>query len=289
MMNHSLTNIEPQLQQITNMLLLNGTLVECPGLIHGKTGIAIFFFQYARHTGNELFDDYAFDLIGEIQTQIHNNSPADYETGIAGIGTGIDYMVRNKFLEADDHIFDDFDQRMYRAVMYDPWQDFSMYDGLTGYGRYWMMRMQYQPSSVQARKCLLHIVGLIEERFSDISTNEQNDVYCFLQDLHKISGFDICIGLLEQCQKWDLQSADISQYFPRLSNSFVCNIVRMYQHHYYFNGNLQDEIHAALQQIPNLDIEKSPANMGLLTGYAGEGILRLTALNQTNISWMNLL
>jgi len=36
--------IKKDLQQITDMLLLNGTLTECPGLVHGKMGIAIFFF-----------------------------------------------------------------------------------------------------------------------------------------------------------------------------------------------------------------------------------------------------
>ena len=79
------------------MLVLNGTLVDCPGLIHGKMGISVFFFYYARYTGNDLFDDYALNLIGGIQEQVHVNTPADYERGIAGIGKGIDYLIRNGF------------------------------------------------------------------------------------------------------------------------------------------------------------------------------------------------
>ena len=129
------------------MLLLNSTLTEYPGLAHGKIGIAVFFFHYAQYTGNELFADYALDLIIEMQNQIHANSSADYEKGIAGIGVGIDYLIRNKHLITEDDIFEDFDQRMVRAVMYDPWQDFSLYDGLTGYGRYWISRLHYQGQS----------------------------------------------------------------------------------------------------------------------------------------------
>ena len=136
--------MEEQLSQVANMLLLNGTLTESPGLVHGKMGVAIFFFHYAQYTENMLFADYAVDLIGEMQNQIHLNSPADYEKGIAGIGVGIDYLIRNDFLLVEDDICEDFDQRMVRAVMYDPWQDFSMYDGLTGYGRYWISRLRYQ-------------------------------------------------------------------------------------------------------------------------------------------------
>jgi hypothetical protein len=36
-------------------------------------------------------------------------------------------------------------------------------------------------------------------------------------------------------------------------------------------------------------MSKPPAGMGLLTGYAGEGMLRLTALDSTNVSWMRFL
>jgi hypothetical protein len=152
--------IKQDLQQIVNMLLLNGTLTECPGLVHGKMGIAVFFFNYAQYADDMLFADYAMDLIGEMLNQIHVNSPADYERGIAGIGVGIDYLIRNHFLDVEDDICEDFDQRMVRAVMYDPWQDFSQYSGLTGYGRYWITRLRYQSPSVQAQECLLRITAL---------------------------------------------------------------------------------------------------------------------------------
>jgi DNA-binding cell septation regulator SpoVG len=137
-----LTSIEQEVRRISEILLLNGTLVDCPGVIHGKMGIAIFFSHYARYTQNPLFKDYVFYLIEEIQKQIHANTSADYERGIAGIGVGIDYLTRHSFLNVADDIFDDFDQRMYRAVMYDPWTDFSLYDGLVGYGRFWIARQR---------------------------------------------------------------------------------------------------------------------------------------------------
>ena len=53
--------------------------------------------------------------------------------------------------------------------------------------------------------------------------------------------------------------------------------------------NLQNEIDNILKQLPDLDMEKQPVSMGLLSGYAGEGLLRLTALNSTYLSWMQLL
>jgi hypothetical protein len=291
MVESNFTVMEQNLRQIADMLVLNGTLTECPGLIHGKMGIAVFFFHYARHTGNELFADYAMDLVGEMLDQIHVNSPADYEKGIAGIGAGINYLILNKFLITDDDICEDFDYRMYRAVMYDPWRDFSQYNGLTGYGRYWITRLCYQTPSVQARECLMCITERIEEKLPDISINEQTDVYCFLHDLQKISGFELCKGPLEQCRReWDLESSDVIRNFPRLGDSVTGSISRMYQRKRYFNDTLPGEIDNALKQIPDLDMEKPPVSTGIFTGYAGEGLLRLTAINQmNNSSWMLLL
>ena len=247
--------IEKELRHIADTLVLKGSLVDCPGLVYGKTGIAIFFFHYVQHTGNELYEDYAMDLIGEMQSQIHNNSPANYESGLAGIGVGMDYLTGNHFLSADNDFFEDIDKRMYRAVMYDPWPDFSLYNGLTGYGRYWLMRLRRQALLEQARECLSHIAACIEEKFSDIPAKDKTDVYCFLHDWQDISG----------------------------------NMTRMYQSSRYFNYTPPDATVVALEQIPDLDMEKPPVNMGLLTGYAGEGMLRLNVLEPTNTLWMNLL
>ena len=282
--------IEQDLRQIADMLLLNGTLTECPGLVNGKMGIAIFFFHYAKHTGIELYEDYAIDLINEMKSQLHNNSPADYKTGLAGIGVGIDYLITNRFLNDDNDIFEDFDERMYRAVIYDPWDDFSLYDGITGYGRYWMRRLRKQMSSMQqARECLLHIAEWITEKITDIPEKEQTDLYCFLQDLLQIRGFEIYHVLLEKCRSWNLSLKNNSQCFNRLGDSAAGNFVRMYQSGYYFNSTQDDEIDNALKQIPDFDMEKSLFETGLFNGYAGEGMLRLTALNQENISWMQLI
>jgi len=246
--------IEQRLQQISDILVLNGTLVDCPGLIHGKTGIAIFFFHYAQYTSNVLYENYALDLISEMQTQIHNNSPVDYETGLAGIGVGIDYLLSNRFLEVEDDFFDEFDKRMIRAVMYDSCQDFTLYNGFAGYGQYWIMRQRRQTPLVQAKECLLHIVACMEENFPDFSEQEKTDVHCFLHHLNQLPGFTTGTELMEQCRN---PSVNLNQHFPRFDHDVV---------------------------------EKNIMNrMGLLSGYAGEGMVRLTTLNQTNSAWRSLL
>lgn len=260
MQGNSRSQIEKDLHQIADMLLLNGTLTECPGLLHGKMGIAIFFFHYTKFTGNGLFADYAMDVIGEMLDQIHVNSPADYENGLAGIGVGFDYLIQNGFLCTEDDICEDFDSRMYQAVMYDPCSNFGLYGGLTGYGRYWLTRLRYPESAVLAQECLLRITVQVDTMLPNILIAEQSDVFGFLSNMQKLSGFDQYTGLLEKCRKeWS------------------------------FSEPLRHEIENTLQQIPNLDMKKAPVNTGLLGGYAQEGMLRLTALGQTDASWINLL
>lgn len=284
------TTLELNLRHIADLLILNGTLTVCPGLIHGKTGIAVFFFHYARYTDNELFADYALELIEEIQDQLYANIPVDYEQGIAGIGIGIDYLINKNFLETDDDIFEEFDQRMYRATMYDLWLDFSMYDGLIGYGRYWVMRLRRHPTLGQAQDCLSYIIRCIDERLSNIFVRDQAAVYYFLHDLNQMSNLINYTEMLEICRIRAFQAyEDDKRDVTYLRNSTIGNIIRLHQYSHYWGYASQDEIDCALKQIPDLNMMKLPVGMGLLTGYAGEGMLRLTALDQTDISWINLL
>ncbi len=265
------------LQQITDTLLLNGTLVECPGLIHGKMGIAVFFSHYARHTNNQLFEDYALELIEGIQEQIHGASPTDYERGIAGIGVGMDYLIRNNFLDVDDDFFDDFDRRMYRAVMYDPWPDLSLYDGLAGYGSYWICRMNDSKNDKYAQDVLKYILKLIEEKIWDVAERYPSDIFSFLYALDKKKQFT------DNVKKIMFRNRSMDHSFPRLDHSAIGNQIRTYLHRKYETcNNYQDE-----QQ--SRDVVDIKNRMGLLNGYAGFGLCLLGQVDDSVNSWMDLM
>ena len=284
-----MSNNEEQLNHIAEILMINGTLLPDPGLINGQLGIVIFFFYYARYTGESLYEEYAYTLIDEIQKQIHANSPASYAKGIAGIGVGIDYLIQKGFLEAGEDTYDDPDQRMFRAVMYEPCSDFSFYFGLSGYGRYWMKRLQQFSSANQASTCLKRIVERMKEKLPDMPVGIQPDVYCFLYDLSRQSGFEFCHSLLEKCSVWDLRSVNNNLRFPRLGDTSVSNYARVCLQGYYFDPIEMDRIKVDLNQLPDLNMEESSVDPGILSGYAGEGLLRLTMLNHSDLSWMFLL
>lgn len=109
--------INERLRRIANVLLLNASFIDNLGLLNGKMGIAIFFYQYARYTGSKIFEDYAGSLIDEIYEELSLNTPIDFANGLTGIGWGIEYLVRNGFVEADtDEILENIDNTVYQKI-----------------------------------------------------------------------------------------------------------------------------------------------------------------------------
>ena len=97
-------------QHIINTLLLNASFI-----MHGKMGITIFFFQLARQTKNQIYEDYAGELIDEIYEEITANTPVDFENGLAGIGWGIENLIENEFIEANtDKVLEELDNHFFK-------------------------------------------------------------------------------------------------------------------------------------------------------------------------------
>ena len=254
------------IDKILQTLIINGTLTVQPGLFYGKTGIAVFFFHYARHTGNSLFHEYAMELIEAIQKQITVTTSLRYDTGIAGIGAGFDYFLQNGFIETDDSdFFSAFDDRMYRAAMYEPYPDLSLSGGLTGWGRYFIYRLRgNKHKDSRLHEALTHIANEIAQCMEEnrVTENEQPDVCRFFSDL---------ASLPEHAKKYVKDSLPPAPS-ERGGGSNV----------------LTEKIRQGWE-IWNETDTSSLANMGLLNGWAAEGMLYLTFFHNLDKAWLNLL
>ena len=51
------------LEKIANHYLFYGSFHSDLGLYNGKMGMVIFFFHYARYTGNSLYEDFAEEFL----------------------------------------------------------------------------------------------------------------------------------------------------------------------------------------------------------------------------------
>jgi hypothetical protein len=163
MMEQAEQAIPARLKQISNILLVNGGFSDIPGLYAGETGLILFFFRYARFTRNELYSDYAFDLLEKIQNSIYKGTPIDYRNGLAGIGAAIEFLIQECYIEADaDEILEDFDNRMFSM---DNLQELSVED-LDSIAHYAIWRIsKYSCKSETIIKSILpKIVKNMEEK-----------------------------------------------------------------------------------------------------------------------------
>jgi hypothetical protein len=288
-----------KIEDLADYLLLNGTLQTGSGLWHGKTGVAVFFLYYAKHTGNDLFEEYASDLITAVQSDLYAGMPSDYESGIAGTGAGIEYLIRQGFLEPENNrIFADFDRRIYHAVMHEMPADLTLTDGFSGWGRYLVYRLQGKTRTGAGRlnRALVHILREIERKMKKetITDTEQIDAYCFLQDVSALPEHaGKAAGLLEKCREQEsVRHPDSQKLFPHLGDTSVGNMARLHLCRKYFGINTDDEMTGILDTAERQTDAEQPQNAvletGLLRGLAGEGMLYLTALHRHETLWLNL-
>lgn len=133
------------LQRIVHYLMLHGSFCDNIGLLDGKTGVALFFFNYARYMNNKLYSDFASELIDDIYKEIHLDMPHSFKNGLSGIAWGIEWFIRNGFVEGDpDGLLEDLDmQIMERNVL--RITDISLDTGLRGLACYAISRRANRP------------------------------------------------------------------------------------------------------------------------------------------------
>ena len=101
------------LEKIANHYLFYGSFYSDLGLYNGKMGMIIFFFHYARYTGNSLYEDFAEEFLNEILESLHTETPISFKRGLAGIGWGMLYLIKQGFMETDiQETFKDMDDKV---------------------------------------------------------------------------------------------------------------------------------------------------------------------------------
>lgn len=91
----------PNLDNAVNWLLLHSSFTNNLGLMNGKMGSVLFFALYFQHTQNEMYDDFAGDLLSEVIEDIHLDIPYTFENGMLGIAWGIQFLLLNGYMEGD--------------------------------------------------------------------------------------------------------------------------------------------------------------------------------------------
>lgn len=127
-----IVNKEKSLVEIVDHLIIHSSTQDELGIYHGKSGIALFFYHYARYTHNHLYEEFAGDLMDEIFEEINDGLSIDFENGYSGIGWAIQYLLFHKFIEGDaNEILQEIDTKI---MAYDIHRinNYSFNNGLEG-------------------------------------------------------------------------------------------------------------------------------------------------------------
>lgn len=162
------------LQQIANHLIINSSFLTDLSLFHGKTGIVLFFYEYARYTNNPIYEEFAGELLDEIFDEVHDGISVDFENGLSGIGWGILYLLKNKFIAGNPNdILEDIDMKILEVNLLRV-RDISLERGITGIATYLTNRLSVQ-------------CGM-----SCFDTGFISDLQKLLSDQKLNTGFDLC-------------------------------------------------------------------------------------------------
>ena len=101
------------LKRIIPHLLLNLRFFPDVSLFHGKMGGVLFFYEYSRCTHEVAYENFASDLLDDFSHNIKVNTPINFENGLSGIGWGLQYLIQQRFIDADpDVILQDIDSEI---------------------------------------------------------------------------------------------------------------------------------------------------------------------------------
>ncbi|MDR1197468.1 MAG: hypothetical protein LBK94_00440 [Prevotellaceae bacterium] len=126
--------------RITRYLMLYASSISNPGLLNGKMGIVLFFYELGRYTRKKIYDNFAGELLDEVCIEINESTPINFRDGLCGIGWGIEYLIRNGFVEAGtDEILEELDKRIIETDVR-RMGDNSLETGLKGVASYVISR-----------------------------------------------------------------------------------------------------------------------------------------------------
>jgi Lanthionine synthetase C-like protein len=226
--------IENRLHRIANVLLLNSSFTDNPGLLNGKMGIAIFFYHYSRYTKNKIYEDYAGALVDEIYEEINTSTSVNFENGLTGIGWGIEYLVKNKFVQADtDEALADIDNTVYKHRLNNPIL-INSGDDLFGYGFY-------------------HVARILGHKIDD------DDLNTLIKKYHLIFLADECERILGQksCTRSNIKTLSIDTV-----NSFIWFLLEIQK-----LGIFPVKVEKIFHSVPDY-IEKGIQKLSDMAGHA---------------------
>lgn len=161
--------LDEQIEAIADNYLLTASFLPGIGIVNGKTGLALFFFQYYRHTGLAVYQEYAYQLIDEIYADINSHTPVNLGYGLCGFGWALAYLHYQGFIEGClNEILEEIDELAWNAAK-EKTKDFSLLTGMEGIFFYLLCR---EYDSGKTKSFREPIARIFSDRFPVTQLNE---------------------------------------------------------------------------------------------------------------------
>ena len=168
--------------------------------MHGKMGISLFLYRCARATGNDNYAKYADELLDEIFEKIFSNISLDFESGLCGIGYGIDYLIKNKYVDTgSENVLREVDKHIELAIE-DENADEHLFASVA---KYWLQRKDRKAFNIvvsSLSRLLLDKINTIPLAYKSWFEYEE-----YFEIVKELLMFDVATSALDK--------ADIQQLF----------------------------------------------------------------------------
>ena len=143
--------MDAQIEKIAKSLYFSYRQTDI-GLFYGKMGSCLFFFHYSHVAESRIFGEFAEELLDEVMEYVRLGMPVGLSFGWAGIGWGVEYLVRYGFVEDTGN--EERNKIDKKVMEYDVRRldDYSLATGLEGIAWYVLLRLSSGDKSVRIRE-----------------------------------------------------------------------------------------------------------------------------------------
>ena len=168
-------------KQLTDKLLSSELSSYPPGLFHGKMGLTIYLYQLSKNEANPKYHSIADNLLNEILLRdLSSHHPIDVEDGLAGIGLGVTWLIKNRFVEGDlNEVLEDIDNAIYRRIAFQEDQSHISPTQLLHLIGYLSIRKKEQTDANLRTVYQDLIIKALNMLYAKIDDDFFNESYCF--------------------------------------------------------------------------------------------------------------
>lgn len=130
--------------RINELLIENSHFLSNPSLLRGKMGLSLFLYTCGELTDeDDKIKKAEQDLTHVLDIVMRQPLPPHFEDGLAGIGWGIEYLIKNGLIDANpDEMLEDIDTTLFQLIN-ERARDltFNIQKGVLGYTLYFYYRI----------------------------------------------------------------------------------------------------------------------------------------------------